>query len=68
MKSAIDIVKDAENVKGISPECIPSCEGCEFIGFRYPYPSMFPCGSCCRANYKDYYTPMDSLERKNNVV
>jgi hypothetical protein len=32
-----------------------SCEGCVNIGFRYPFPSMYPCNNCVRANMKDYY-------------
>lgn len=31
------------------------CEGCCNIAFRDPYPSMYPCIACVRANKTDYY-------------
>lgn len=31
------------------------CIGCKHYAFRWPYPSMHPCGSCSRSHPKDYY-------------
>lgn len=35
------------------------CKGCAHIGLRFPTASMYPCNSCCRANSKDYYEPIN---------
>ena len=32
-----------------------SCAGCENLGLRFPYPTMYPCNCCSRAFPKDYY-------------
>lgn len=38
------------------------CKGCKHVAFRYPYPSMYPCNNCTRADRKDYY---ESREKNN---
>ena len=45
------VSEDCRHYKSITR----SCEGCCNIAFREPYPSMYPCISCVRANTKDYY-------------
>ena len=49
-------VEISDNVICPSTACFPtSCEGCENIGLRYPYASMYPCTNCRRANSRDFY-------------
>lgn len=46
---------------------LDKCSGCVHIGLRFPYASMYPCASCCRANPNDYYTTKEDLEKAEKL-
>lgn len=53
----VGIIPEPSNRVIVSEENVfpNDCEGCKYIGFRYPHASMYPCNNCIRANSKDYY-------------